>query len=183
MSSNRPASVPGRDRAHERRRTDPPDTGLRRRHDDLPSVAWPIDTGDAGTPGRDPWVSTVRFALDRRAAGDVSSPGWAPDVVWRVTGRGAMAGDHEGPLGIARYHAALLEMSGGTFRQQLLMLQGSNGPIVTAHVRVFAARGEERLEMPSLLVFELAHLRIQRVTEMPGDQARWDRFWQGAARD
>lgn len=155
-----------------------PDPGHRRRRDDTPLIRWQLEIDPVRVPaGRDPWLAVVREALDRHAAGDPSSPAWAADAVWRVTGSGPLAGEHEGPRGIAAYHAGLLERSGGTFSQRLLALQGSNGPIVTAHVRASARRGSERLDMPSLLVFELAHLRIKRVTELPGDQAAWDRFW------
>jgi uncharacterized protein len=177
MPSDR-SPVTSRGALPRRRRTDSLDSGQRRRHDDLPVVLWPLDTsGSRGSVGRDPWLGIVREALDGRSNGDVSHPGWAEDVVWRVSGDGPVSGDHEGRLGIARYHAQLLEQSGGTFRQRLLSLQGSNGPIVTAHVRSAARRGSATLEMPSLLVFELAHLRIQRVTELPGDQSAWDAFW------
>jgi uncharacterized protein len=177
MSTNRPP-VGNRGAVPQRRRTDSNDSGLRRRHDDLPAVLWPLETGESRVPvGRDPWLGIVREALDSRSNGDITHPAWAEDVVWRVSGHGPVSGEHDGRLGIARYHADLLELSGGTFRQRLLSLQGSNGPIVTAHVRTAAQRGDEALDMPSLLVFELAQLRIQRVTELPGDQLAWDRFW------
>jgi hypothetical protein len=162
------------------RRAEPPDSGLRRRRDDVDAAPWPLETGDPDAPrGSDPWAAIVRDALDRRTGGSAGLPAatWSEDVVWCVAGNGPVSGQHEGRHGIGRYHAALLERSDGTFRQRLLALQGSNGPIVTAHLRTFARRGERILDMPSLLVFELAHLRIRRVTELPGDQTAWDRFW------
>jgi hypothetical protein len=162
-----------------RRRTDAPDSGLRRRRDDVDAMPWPLDTGNPDAPrGTDPWAAIVREALDRRSAGNAGlSAAWSDDVVWRVDGSGPVSGEHEGRAGIARYHTTLLDRSDGTFRQRLLALQGSSGPIVTAHLRTFARRGDRVLEMPSLLVFELARLRIRRVTELPGDQTAWDRFW------
>jgi hypothetical protein len=141
-------------------------------------MPWPIDTGDPDAPrGTDPWAAIVRDALDRRDGAGLSTAAWSEDVVWCVAGSGPVSGEHEGRAGIGRYHETLLDRSNGTFRQHLLALQGSSGPIVTAHLRTFARRGDRLLEMPSLLVFELAQLRIRRVTELPGDQTRWDRFW------
>ena len=52
-----------------------------------------------------------------------------------------------------------------------------SGPIVEAHVRTTAMRGERALDIPTLLVFELSSLRIRRVTEIPGDLPTWDAFW------
>jgi ketosteroid isomerase-like protein len=163
-----------------RRRTDRSDTGLRRRHDDGARRAWPVDLALAGpSPAGDPWVGIVRQALDLLRDGDPldAAAAWSDDVVWRVAGDGPVSGDHEGLAGILDYHGALLRLSGGTFRQRLLVLEGSRGPVVSAHVRTWAERADDRLDIPSLLVFELGQLRIHRVTELPGDQARWDQFW------
>ncbi len=163
-----------------RPQADAPDSGLRRRRDDLDAMPWPLDTGDPDAPrAADPWAAIVRDALDRRTDGaaGLSAAAWSEDVVWRVDGSGPVSGEHEGRAGIGRYHQMLLDRSDGTFRQRLLALQGSSGPIVTAHLRTFARRGDRVLDMPSLLVFELAQLRIRKVTELPGDQTAWDRFW------
>ena len=60
-----------------------------------------------------------------------------------------------------------------------MTIEASRGPIVEAHVRTTARRGNRELDMPTLLVFELSCLRILRVTEIPGDIPEWDAFWKG----
>jgi hypothetical protein len=61
--------------------------------------------------------------------------------------------------------------------QEIVSIEASGGPIVEAHVRTTAIRGARRLDIPTLLVFELGCLRIRRVTEIPGDLASWNAFW------
>jgi hypothetical protein len=82
-----------------------------------------------------------------------------------------------GPEEIFSYHSALERLSGGTFRQSLVSLEASGGPIVEAHVRTTATRPGRSLDIPTLLVFELAGGRLRRVTEIAGDLAAWDGFW------
>jgi hypothetical protein len=101
---------------------------------------------------------------------------WGDDIVWRVWG-GADA-ELRGPEAIFGYHAELGRMSDGTFRQQLLAVEGSWGPIVTAYLRTRAQRRDGRtLDLPTLLTFECGRMRIQRVVELPGDIAMWNEFW------
>ena len=40
-----------------------------------------------------------------------------------------------------------------------------------------ATRLDRRLDIPTLIDFELAEGRIRMVTELPGDRVAWDRFW------
>ena len=148
----------------------------------MPTIArWPLDV-DAGferAPWRDPWVSLVRDSIVayREGRTDVAHWSWAPDVVWRVKANGTFAEEHEGAERIFAYHQRLGRLTGGTFRQQLVALQASGGPIVTANLRSTARRGDHELDMPTLVVFELTGGRIKVITEMPGDPAAWQRFW------
>jgi hypothetical protein len=174
-----------------------------RRADDHEPVAeqparWPLIVGPTfGTSrSRDPWVGVVQVSMADYRAGhlDEVRRSWDDRIVWQVagsapwirpdlipgatgsSGSGPFPGVH-GPDGVFAYHRALEELTGGTFRQALVSLEGSGGPIVEAHVRTTASRGSRTLDVPTLLVFELGALRIRQVTEIPGDQAAWDRFW------
>ena len=159
---------------------------LRRRHDDpggpLPTVArWPldVDAGYARAVPRDSWASLVRASIEdyRQGNADRARDFWAPDIVWRVDGQGPLSGERVGADRIFAYHAELLRRSNGTFRQHLLALLSSGGPLVEAHLRTTAERGHRRLDIPTMLVFELRGGRLQALTEIPGDQAAWDAFW------
>jgi len=161
------------------------DEAPQRRHDDSPADPlgrWPVDTSllGPGGSGSDPWVAIVRTAIDAyaRGLGPGRFPLWAHEATWRVGGNRS-AVEYVGPRAIAAYHADLDKRSTGTYRQLIVALSASGGPIVEATVRTTAVRRHDRLDQPGLIVFEAGRGRIQRVTELPGDQAAWDAFWVG----
>src|SRR4051812_23341323 len=139
---------------------------------------WPLDVDpDWARPRpRDPWADVVQRSIDAYRSGRVHDLGqtWDEAISWRVSGgrgRPSIADDRRGPEGVFAYHRELIERSDGTFRQRLISLEGSLGPIVEAHVRTTASRGDHTLDIPSLLVFELSASRIRVVNEIPGDCA------------
>jgi ketosteroid isomerase-like protein len=143
---------------------------------------WPLEASDGyPSPGRDidPWARLVREAIElyRTGRADAARQMWTDDVAWRVLGDGPASGEYRGSDAIFGYHRRLARLSDGTFRQQLIAMEGSGGPVVTAYVRTRAQRGTRSLEIPSLVVFEVFRMRIQRVAELPGDQEAWNRFW------
>lgn len=158
----------------------------RRRRDDpggpVPTIArWPLEVGaefELARP-RDPWVQLVRdsIALYRTGQADRASLTWSDEIRWMVDAGGPMAGVWEGPDAVFAYHRGLERASRGTFRQHLLALEASGGPVVQAHLRTTAVRGAERLDQPTLIVFELSGGRLGRVIEIPGDPDAWERFW------
>lgn len=148
----------------------------------MPTIArWPleVDEGFERAPWRDPWVSLVRDSIVayREGRTDVAHWSWAADIVWRVSANGSFAEEHHGADRIFAYHQRLGRLTGGTFLQRLVALQASGGPIVSAHLRSTARRGQLELDMPTLVVFELTAGRIKVITEMPGDPKAWQRFW------
>jgi uncharacterized protein len=156
-----------------------------RRSDDAgtPTMAtWKLDTSRAlpgSRPLRDAFAQVVRESLDQYRLGRAAAARrfWADDIVWIVPGEGPASGEHRGAEAIFDRHRLLDELSGGSFRQLLLALEGSNGPVVAAYMWTEAQRAERTLSIPSLIVFEVSGGRIVKVTELPGDQAAWDRFW------
>ena len=138
---------------------------------------WPleVDPGFDDAHPRDPWVSVVhRSAADYRAGRlDSARLAWDERILWRVDG-GVPA---IGPDGVFAHHRQLATLTDNTFRQKLASIEASGGPIVEAHVRTVAQRHGRRLDIPTLIVFELAAMRIRQVTEIPGDLAAWESFW------
>lgn len=158
----------------------------RRRRDDAeggPTVLarWPLDVDDDfdRLVPRDPFVAIVRDSICSYRLGDseLARRTWADDITWTIDAEGRLGGRWIGPDGIFDLHRSLEEHSGGTFRQHLLALVASGGPIVEAHVRTSATLGEKRLDQPALLVFEVGSGRLHRVIEYPGDRAAWEAFW------
>lgn len=166
--------------------TAPPAIGHRRRHDDpggpVPTIAhWPIDVGDAldGRFGANPWVALARDIIRdyRTGRAERASRLWSDAIVWTVDAGGPFGGTRVGAEAVFDYHRRLELESRGTFRQRLLALESSGGPIVHAHLRTTATRGPDRLELPTLIVFEFAGGALAKVTEIPGDRSAWSTFW------
>jgi uncharacterized protein len=145
---------------------------------------WPLDAGDGyPSPARDidPWARLVRETIElyRTGHADAARQMWTDDIVWRVLGDAPPSGEYRGADAIFAYHRRLARLTGGTFRQQLVAVEGSRGPVVTAYVRTRAQRGSRSLDVPSLVSFEVCRMHIGRVIELPGDQEAWNRFWAG----
>ncbi len=148
----------------------------------VPTVArWPLEVFDgfARMPSLDPWLSLVRDSIVayREGRSDVAEWAWARDIEWRLEGVDPTGREHRGGEPIFHYHRMLSHLTDGTYRQRIVALEPSGGPIVQAHVRTHARRGRRVLDIPSLIVFELNGGRIRRVHELPGDRKAWDRFW------
>ena len=124
-------------------------------------------------------IATVRACLDdyRSGRADEASRLWHDDITWTVRGPRPVGGEWIGPDRVFAYHSLLERLSEGTFTQHLIALEGSRGAIVDAYLRTTARRGDRRLDIPTLAVFELAGGRVRRVTELPGDHDAWDSFW------
>jgi ketosteroid isomerase-like protein len=145
-------------------------------------AGWPVDVVDRyPSPSRttDPWVRLVREMIElyRTGQADEARQMWSADVVWRVGDDRMRWGEFAGGDEIFGYHARLGRLADGEFRQRLLALEGSGGPVVTAYLWTRAKRGDAEIEMPTLVVFELSRMHVKRVTELPGDPAAWNRFW------
>jgi hypothetical protein len=126
----------------------------------------------------DPWASVVRRSIDEYGAGHLDElvRSWDEALTWRVAGdwpREPLVGLRS----VVAYHQGLEALTDGAFRQEVLSIAASGGPVVEAHLRTTAERGDRRLDMPSLLVMELVALRVRQVTEIPGDPEAWARFW------
>jgi ketosteroid isomerase-like protein len=161
-----------------RRALRPPRVGRRL----APTVAqWPLDVDAGFETGRlsDAATAIVRESLAEYRSGraDRASRLWHDDIVWSVSGGPPVGGEWAGPERIFAYHRLLERLSGGTFRQQLLALEGCRGSTVSAYLRTSARRDGRTLETPTLAIFELVGGRVRRVTEMPGDPAAWEAFW------
>lgn len=147
-----------------------------------PTIArWPLEV-DAGFEtgwNDDASIAVVRRSLADYRAGraDQASRAWHDDIVWAVRGVPPAGGRWTGAEGVFSYHRLLERLSGGTYRQHLIALEGSRGPIVNAYLRTTARRRDMDLSIPTLAVFELVGGRVSRVTELPGDLEAWQAFW------
>jgi len=159
-----------------------------------PIADWPLDVPEGLRHVRtaDAWARVVHLTiLDACCdAGVDAAAAWEEAAAWHVAGFDPTlgGGDAESPTiphdavgteGIRTYHRELARLTDGTYRQELVAVESGRGPLVEAHVRTTARRGDRVLDIPTLLAFELPSLRIRRVTEIPGDLPAWDAFWAG----
>ena len=161
------------------RRGGAPDAKARRLVPTVARWALEVDRAFEAAPTADAAAAVVRRCLADYRSGrtEAALRSWHDDIAWHVMGQGPAGGTWTGADGVFEYHGLVERLSEGTFRQRLVALEGSRGPIVDAYLRTTARRGERRLDIPTLAVFELAAGRIRRVTEVPGDLAAWEAFW------
>lgn len=133
---------------------------------------------DARDVPRDRGLAIVRTSLEAYWRGEraEATAHWDPDIVWRVAGGSPLSGEHLGAGSVFAYRQRLARASGHSWRQHLIALDGDD-VIVSAHVRTTAERRGRHLDIPTLLLCEVGIRGIRRVTELPGDQEAWDRFW------
>jgi ketosteroid isomerase-like protein len=133
----------------------------------------------AGDPG-----SVVRRLYQAWAEGDLDGAGecFAPDAVWRVPGRSAIAGCHRGWDGIRDFFGTLSRLSGGTFRADLVdVAVGERHVVAVQHAT--AEREGRRLDVTACQLMTLEGGRITRVHAHYGDQEALDAFWSAPEED
>ena len=144
-------------------------------------ATWPLelDDGFEGRHSRDPWVAIVRESIMdyRSGRADRARQRWSDDIRWRLSADAGLHGEWVGPEQVFNFHRLLRRETDNTFRQRLIALEGSRGPFVDAHLRTNAERSGRRLDLSTLIVFEVDNGRINCVTELPGDRDAWREFW------
>jgi uncharacterized protein len=102
---------------------------------------------------------------------------FAEDAVWHVPGSNAMAGDYRGRDEIVTFLRRTAELTGGTYRVELLWVVADDEHTVA----VYRARGQReagrRLDIEQALLIELRDRLWARVRAQPLDQTAFDAFW------
>ncbi len=126
-----------------------------------------------------PNAAIVREGFDRFVQGDVAGLVglFADDAVWHVPGANAMAGDYRGRDEISAFLRRTAELTGGTYRVQLLWVVADDEHTVA----VYRARGERdggrALDIEQALLIELRSGLWSDIRAQPLDQAAFDAFW------
>jgi ketosteroid isomerase-like protein len=113
-------------------------------------------------------AALVRTVIDAFQRGDLATvrTHFAPDAVWELPGRGALAGEYKGPDAIVGFLARSFELSGGTLRLTVLdVLASENG---AAHLQLVTAEQTGRtLRCVEVLVHEIVDGLIVRTYHRP----------------
>jgi len=125
-----------------------------------------------------PNAGIVREGFDRFGRGDVAGllDLFADDAVWHVPGASAMAGDYRGRDEIVAFLRRTAELTGGTYRVELLWVVADDEHTVA----VYRARGERdgrALDIEQALLIELRDGLWADIRAQPLDQPAFDAFW------
>lgn len=111
------------------------------------------------------------------AQGDTAVGLFAEDAVWHVPGVSSMAGDYRGRDEIVAFLRRTGELTGGTYRVELLWVVADDRHVVA----VYRARGEREatgsLDIEQALLIELRDGWWADIRAQPLDQAAFDAFW------
>ena len=100
----------------------------------------------------------------------------AEDAVWHVSGSTEVSGDHRGHEAVFAYFQKLTELSGGTYRAELVDVLASD-----MHAAALAAaigeRGDRVLEQTYLLFLRIENDRIVEARLFNEDEEAFQAFW------
>jgi uncharacterized protein len=127
-------------------------------------------------------VETVRRFYAAFAARDLETVRqcFAPDAIWHLPGRGAIAGDHRGWDAIRDdFLARVGPLSGGTLRAELIdVAVGVDYVVAVQHAT--ADHDGRHLDVTACQLIRMEGQRIAEVWGHYSDQYAFDAFWQSA---
>lgn len=125
-----------------------------------------------------PNAAVARAGFDRFVGGDVAGllELFADDAVWHVPGANAMTGDYEGRDEIIAFLRRTAELTGGTYRVELLWVVADDEHVVA----VYRAQGEREgrsLDIEQALLVSVEEGLWKDIRAQPLDQPAFDAFW------
>ena len=121
----------------------------------------------------------VREGFDRFVRGDVAGLVglFADDAVWHVPGANAMAGDYRGREAIVAFLRRTAELTGGTYRVELLWVVADDEHTVAVYRAQGERDGGRALDIEQALLVELRDGLWTDIRAQPLDQPAFDAFW------
>jgi ketosteroid isomerase-like protein len=98
------------------------------------------------------------------------------EVVWRVPGLSAMAGEYRGRAEIFEFLRRTGELTSGTYRTEVVDVWGGD-ELVVALYRAVGSRDGRELDITQALVFRFEGNALLEVLAVPSDPAAFDAFW------
>ena len=121
----------------------------------------------------------VREGFDRFVEGDVAGLVglFADDAVWHVPGANAMASDYRGRDAIIAFLRRTAELTGGTYRVELLWVVADDEHTVAVYRAQGERDGGRTLDIEQALLVELRNGLWADIRAQPLDQPAFDAFW------
>ena len=126
-----------------------------------------------------PNAALVRLGFERFAGGDPAGmlELFAPDALWQVPGTSAMSGDYRGLEEIIAFLRRTAELTGGTYRVELLWVVADEDHAVAVYRAQGERDGGRSLDIEQALLIGVEDGRWAHVRAQPLDQAAFDAFW------
>jgi ketosteroid isomerase-like protein len=120
----------------------------------------------------------LRATYDAFSKGDMDGvlSNCADDIVFHVPGRSQMAGDYRGRDGFMAMVGKVMQLSGGTFREEVhdILANNEHGAVLTRHS---LERGGRQFEYTTVHVWHVRDGKCTEFWEHPGDPAAFDEAW------
>lgn len=120
----------------------------------------------------------IRHAYELFDTGDIDlvHVALADAAIWHQPGRSGLAGDYKGPEEILGFLTKLRELSGGTFKADIVdVLAGTERVVVFQHET--ASRAGKQLDVIAAVDFEIHHSKVTEITVYQADTYQFDEFW------
>ena len=121
----------------------------------------------------------VRGAFAAFGQGDIDAlrnQYFADGIRWHIPGRSPLAGDYDGIARVMELFGRVLELSGGTFRNELHDVVANDEHAVALYGTV-AEREERRLDDNNVSTFHIRDGKITEVWTQVTDMYATDEFW------
>jgi ketosteroid isomerase-like protein len=126
-----------------------------------------------------PNEDVVREAFAAFGRGDIDAlrnQYFAEDIRWHIPGRGPLAGDYDGIARVMELFGRILELSGGTFRNELHDVVANDEHAVALYGTA-AEREGRRLDDNNVSTFHIRDGKIAEVWTQVTDMYATDEFW------
>ncbi len=126
-----------------------------------------------------PNATRAREGFERFVQGDLPAllDLFADDAVWHVPGSMTLSGEHRGRDAIVAFLRRTAELTGGTYRVELLWTVADDDHLVAVYRAVGERPDGRELDIEQALLVELEDGRWKVVRAQPLDQAAFDAFW------
>lgn len=123
----------------------------------------------------DPNVEVIQRYYETYAQGDLEAlrPFFAEDIVWRIPGRGPLAGEKRGAEEVLAFFAQLAK---GGFRAEPIVLAAGGDWVIDLH-RGYSTEGEGQVDITWALAFRISDGRIAEAMNFAFDQYAADTYW------
>ncbi len=128
-----------------------------------------------------PNATRAREGFERFVQGDLPAllDLFAHDAVWHVPGSMTLSGEHRGRDAIIAFLRRTAELTGGTYRVELLWTVADDDHLVAVYRAVGERPDGRSLDIEQALLIEVRDGRWTDIRAQPLDQAAFDAFWNG----